>query len=135
MIIGISATCIELELEATAFDVLDKRHRCRIAKNVRSHSGHRRLAQRLCRSAALEAHRGFSIHRSSHTKHSSAHLQTGVSIRYRARAKKQQKPQVEKDEIHLLATSGKNEATISGMKDRLLDFSVQIRQMPNDHDF
>ncbi|KAL0956773.1 hypothetical protein HGRIS_002893 [Hohenbuehelia grisea] len=62
-----------------------------------------------------------------------SHLQEEVSLRYRTRCKKLRIP-VEKDDIRPLATSSKNEAIISELKDGLLDFLDQLGQRENDYD-
>ncbi|KZP12710.1 hypothetical protein FIBSPDRAFT_1049881 [Athelia psychrophila] len=58
-----------------------------------------------------------------------------LSAAVRTPQAKQQQKATKMGEIHPLATSGKNGATIFGMKDGSLDFSAQMGQTPEDYDF
>jgi hypothetical protein len=130
MIIGIAATFVELEVQSSACDVLDKQRR--IAMNLRKDvsvdqilglidENHLKIIGRLQWISALVNNiPQLSIYKGE------------VSLRYRTRGAKLQLP-VRKSEIHPLATSGKNEALISDLKDGLVDFLDQMGQKDGDY--
>jgi hypothetical protein len=132
MIIGIAATYVQLEVKSTACDVLDKRKR--IAMDLRKDvsidqilglidQNHLKIVGRLqWLSALVNNIPQLSIYKEE------------ISLRYRTRAAKLQLP-IRKSEIHPLATSGKNEALISDLKDGLVDFLDQMGQKDGDYDF
>jgi hypothetical protein len=132
MMIGIAATYVELEVQAAACDVMDKRRR--IAEN-------RRKDLTVDQILGLIDQPHFKIvgvlqWLEALTKNipQLACYKSEVSLRYRTRAAKLQIP-IEKSKIHPLATSGKNEANIGDLKDGFVDFLEQLGQKEGDYDF
>lgn len=132
MVIGISATLMQIWVDPEACDPLDRRRR--ISLNLRRTIGidtilgsidfpHLRKVGILQFISALASYSPEgSIYKSE------------VSLRYRTRCKKRQLP-LEASDINTLACNGKNEAFIPELKDGMLDFLNQIGQTEDDFDF
>ncbi|KAJ7456199.1 hypothetical protein FB451DRAFT_1048472 [Mycena latifolia] len=132
MVIGISATFIQILVEATACDPLDRR---------------RRLALNLRRTVTVEMLLGLIDF--NHLRNvgilqflsalatyipECSRYKSEISLRYRTRCKRRKLPDGKSD-MHTLASSGKNEAIIPELKDALLDFKQQLGHTEDNYDF
>ncbi|KAJ7108021.1 hypothetical protein C8R43DRAFT_1140157 [Mycena crocata] len=132
MIIGIFAFFFEFTVDAAALDPLDKRNR--ILTSRRPHITVDDLLalidQDHIKNVAIlqfiEALTNYVPHATAYKK--------DLYIRYRTRVGKLEIP-LEPMEIHTLATSGKNETSITELRDGLLDFLKQMGLVEGDYDF
>ena len=132
MIIGIAATYIELEIQAAACDIADKRNR--IAQNKRKDLSVDRILDLIDQPHLKIIGTLQWIEALTRNIPELAVYKSEVSLRYRTRAAKLPIP-LHKPKIHPLATSGKNEANIGDLKDGFVDFLEQLGQKDSDYDF
>ncbi|KAJ7447405.1 hypothetical protein FB451DRAFT_1411825 [Mycena latifolia] len=131
MVIGISATFIQILVESTALDPLDKR--VRLSLNLR-----RTLTvDQLITLIDFPLLRQVGIFQfiealATYIPEGSVY-KPEIALRYRTRCRKRQVP-LEISDINPLACSGKNEAFIPELKDALLDFQGQLGQTEKDFD-
>ncbi|KAJ7508161.1 hypothetical protein B0H11DRAFT_2185164 [Mycena galericulata] len=130
MIIGIAGTFFSFTVDVAALDVLDKRHRILHSRrpSITVHDLLQLIDQpHLKRIGILQ----FLESLSNYIPEASIYKKE-IYIRYRTRVSKLQVPPG-KTPISPLATSGKNEASISELKDGLLDF-LELGQTEADYD-
>ncbi|KAJ6501793.1 hypothetical protein DFH09DRAFT_1102431 [Mycena vulgaris] len=131
MVIGISATFIQLLVDCTALDPADKRFR--ISLNLRRTITVGQILQmidfpHLRNVGVLQFIQALATYIPD-----AAIYKPELALRYKTRCRKRQVP-LAKSDIHTLASSGKNEAYIPELKDALLDFLNQLGQTEKDFD-
>lgn len=131
MIIGVAGTFSHRLVPESALDVLDRRHR--ISLNLRQQLTVDKLLglvdmQHLREVGILQWIQALTtfVPEMAIYKHE-------VSLRYKTRCAKHQMP-IERSEIHPLATSNKNEALVTELKDTFSDFLHQLGQTEDDYD-
>ncbi|KAF8147032.1 hypothetical protein K438DRAFT_1989998 [Mycena galopus ATCC 62051] len=130
MIIGIAGSFFEIEVDAAALDVLDKRKR--ILTSRRPHITVDDLLNMLDQPHLKQI--GILQYLEALTNYipDAAVYKAEIYSRYRGLAKLQ--AVVQKMKVHTLAMSGKNEASIAELKDAFLDSLEQMGSTEGDYD-
>ncbi|KAJ7482408.1 hypothetical protein FB451DRAFT_974699, partial [Mycena latifolia] len=129
----IAGTFIDFTVDLAALDPLDKRHR--IVHSQRPHLTVDELLGMIDQPQPHIKNIGILqfLEALSNYVPEAAVYKKDIYIRYRTRVAKLNAP-VEKTSISPLATSGKNEAYITELKDGFLDFLEQLGQVNGDYD-
>ncbi|KAJ7429297.1 hypothetical protein FB451DRAFT_963813, partial [Mycena latifolia] len=131
MIIGIAGTMFEIVVDADALDLLDKRKR--IVSSRRPHLTLDELLELIDQSHLEEIGILQYLEAMLNYIPEATVYKEDIHLRYRTRVARIQAP-IEKTPIHPFATSGKNEAVITELKDAFLDFLEQMGQTEGDYD-
>lgn len=131
MIIGIACTFIELWVDPSALDVLDKRRR--ISLNLRKDITINFLLDLIDQRHLRNVYTLQWVEALTNWIPELAIYKKEVALRYRTRCAKFRIP-LEKARLHPLATSAKHEAVTTELKDGFLDFLEQVGQTNKRYD-
>ncbi|KAJ7703574.1 hypothetical protein B0H17DRAFT_912268, partial [Mycena rosella] len=131
MVIGISASFMQVLVESTALDPADKRSR--LSLNLRRTVTVEQILDLIDFSHLREIGIPQFLQALATYVPEAEIYKAEIALRYRTRCKKRQVTLGQSD-INTLASSGKNEAYIPELKDALLDFKNQIGQTEADFD-